>query len=799
MNTHHWHLNEKEYYETDCASLLLFHDLYPIGRQGGLELIMHDSRILTNGDVRILTSTSQWDEMPEIGERQIKENGTVTLENHFIDLEYTIRILPDEERIRFVVDLKEPLPTEYVEKAAFQFAIFPAAYWGKTFHFDSQSGIFPRQANGPVKIDDQGEIELIPLGSGKSFSAAPEDPAHFFIVSRNDGGILSLYDGRMTGQHHWFILRGELKPGTTKGAAEIILWANQIPGWIRKPAILHSQVGYHPTQEKKILIELDQRASKTPEAELLKIDQTGSSEVILTESPQSWGNFLRYHYKLFDVSAIREEGMYQIRFGNQLSSPFPISKAVYKKDVWQPTLETFFPVQMCHMHVRDRYRVWHGVCHLDDAIQAPTNHVHFDGYKQGPQTCTDFKPGEHIPYLNVGGWHDAGDFDLASGSQAATTYNLALAREAFGINSDQTSVDWESRMVYLHKPDGRPDIVEQVRHGVENLLGGYRTSGHSFSGIIAGDLMQYVHQGEGNSMTDNHIYDPSLSELEVEGNRSGKNDDRWAFTNYDSATEYKVATSLAAASRVLRRWFDDLAEECLQTALAIWTIENSKDPTVFISAYAARNAPLQSVLTAVELYIATGEERFLQHIIDHIVLIEEHANELAWAITRVLTEIEDDQFQTRFNQLIQQLRSQVAEQIDNPFGVAFPWQIWGVTWQLQTMGVKLYYLHKTYPALFEAELLYRIVHYVLGTHPGSSTSLVSGVGVRSMTTAFGTNRADFSYIPGGGGSGPNLIRPDFPELKEGYPHIWQQAEYVMGGASTYLFCVLAVDDLLTHD
>jgi hypothetical protein len=65
-----------------------------------------------------------------------------------------------------------------------------------------------------------------------------------------------------------------------------------------------------------------------------------------------------------------------------------------------------------------------------------------------------------------------------------------------------------------------------------------------------------------------------------------------------------------------------------------------------------------------------------------------------------------------------------------------------------------------------------------------------------MTIAYGTNRADWSYIPGGVVSGTNLVRPDFPELKDNFPFLWQQAEYVMGGAATYIFCVLAADALL---
>jgi endoglucanase len=89
------------------------------------------------------------------------------------------------------------------------------------------------------------------------------------------------------------------------------------------------------------------------------------------------------------------------------------------------------------------------------------------------------------------------------------------------------------------------------------------------------------------------------------------------------------------------------------------------------------------------------------------------------------------------------------------------------------------------------------LNFVLGCHPGSNTaSFVSGVGAKSMTTAYGFNRADWSYIPGGIASGTALIRPDFPELLN-WPFLWQQGEYVLGGGTTdYLFLVLAADHVL---
>lgn len=79
-----------------------------------------------------------------------------------------------------------------------------------------------------------------------------------------------------------------------------------------------------------------------------------------------------------------------------------------------------------------------------------------------------------------------------------------------------------------------------------------------------------------------------------------------------------------------------------------------------------------------------------------------------------------------------------------------------------------------------------------------SVSFASGIGAESVTAAYGFNRADASYIPGGVVSGTALIRPDFPELKD-WPYLWQQTEYVLGGGSSrFMFLVLAVQDLMRH-
>jgi len=114
-----------------------------------------------------------------------------------------------------------------------------------------------------------------------------------------------------------------------------------------------------------------------------------------------------------------------------------------------------------------------------------------------------FKAGEHIPGLDRGGWYDAGDFDLRTQTQASTITALVLTREFFGADWDETTVDEKARYVQIRKPDGIPDIVQQVEHGVLALLAQYKVIGHAIPGIIEPTLEEYTHLGDAASQTEN--------------------------------------------------------------------------------------------------------------------------------------------------------------------------------------------------------------------------------------------------------------------------------------------------------
>jgi hypothetical protein len=63
------HLTDRDFLETHGLSVLLFHNSYHhvFGDQkmSGMEIILQDRRIATNGDVRLSATPAQWDPIPD--------------------------------------------------------------------------------------------------------------------------------------------------------------------------------------------------------------------------------------------------------------------------------------------------------------------------------------------------------------------------------------------------------------------------------------------------------------------------------------------------------------------------------------------------------------------------------------------------------------------------------------------------------------------------------------------------------------------------------------------------------------
>jgi endoglucanase len=770
-------INDQGYFEMPGLDIIVFDDYYPSGHQGGITIIQNGERVAANGDIRLVA----W---PEKGPKKVdREAGTIIAQskNPDIPLQYSVTVKAEGRKILVSVDLDQPVPKEWLGKAWFQIELFPAILFGKSWNMDGQSGFFPTDSYSPMIGAD-----LKPYAEGKVLAVAPDTESQRLTIKALKGD-LQLTDGRKDGKAGWFLVRSALPSGQTKDVVSWEIEANPIKDYTYAPVIHISQVGYLPGEPKRAVIETDKRTTSYGTIDIIKINPDGIQTKVFSAMAVEWGKFLRYNYAICDFSSLSEPGIYYIRYGDVKSNLFRISQDIYDRYVWQPTLEYFLPVQMCHMRIEQGSRVWHDWCHLDDAIMAPTDLVHFDGYKQGSQTLTDFKYPQHVPNLDRGGWHDAGDYDLRIESQAVTTLRLAWMYELFNIDLDVTSVDQQNRIVTIHKPDGIPDALQQVEHGVYTILGGYKGLGRLYRGMINPTRKQYSLTGDGSAQTDNLIYTRDLPEGAKTAYQSSVIDDNWVFTEDNARHEFIGVASLAASARVLKSWRPETAAECLDAAEKLFDISSLKEMVN------------ERVVAAAELYLTTGNNKYLDAIISQKDYILSHMSGTAWAVGKVYKNISDQTFRKEIDKAVKDLSAELEkENASTPFGVPYKPNIWGDGWTIQSAGVRHYFLVTGFPGVFKPDRIFSAMQYVLGCHPGINTaSFDSGVGIKSLTAAYGVNRADLSYIPGGVASGTAIIRPDLPELKDNWSFLWQQTEYVMGGGETdFMFLVLATNKLL---
>jgi hypothetical protein len=813
-------LNSSGYFNNQGVDVMAFNDFYPEGHQGGVSVLMNGRRVATNGDIRMEATPGQWQPVPKQLSRKVEGNSIVTTlcfpdsARHMTGFNpmvypdyvfnYTVTTEAQGGSIVVTVDIDKPVPQELLGKVGFNLEFFPGWLFGKPWVMDGQSGIYPQQPNSPLAFTKQnlgfdgkfhdgkkpladpnqlngtGYSPLIaddiisePYAVGKKFTSRPDDPYSKLTIESLTGD-LKLYDGRMNHNNGWFVLRSDIAAGATKGAVEWIITPNIVPGWLYSPVIQTSQVGYHPNQPKEAIIETDSRDQARAEALLIKIGAEGE-RVAKTVSPKEWGKFLRYNYLKVDFSDITEPGLYQVKYGTSTSSVFRIDKDVYDRGVWQPVIEYFLPVQMCHMRVNEKYRVWHDACHMDDAQMAPVGN-HIDGYDQRPG-LSKYQPRTVVPGVNVGGWHDAGDFDLRVESQAGEAYILTMAYEAFRPEIDVTAIDQVKHVTEIHQPDGKNDILQQIENGALTVVNSYITLGRLYRGIICNNLRQYAMLGDAAAMTDGVI---------------GNEDDRWIFTEDNPGRALSTAAELAAVSRVLKGFNDTLSVHCLNIATAIFNQTEANERLMSSKLH-----------TAVELYLTTQQQAYLDYILNNQQIIMQQIGRTGWYTARVAKIIETmkdkraKQFTTAFKAALATQKENLDKQAaETPYGVPYRPSIWGAGWDIQRFGYEYYFLASAYPEIFPKNTIYNALNFILGCHPGSNqASFASGVGAQSATVAYGLNRADWSYIPGGVVSGTALIRPDFPELLT-FPFLWQQVEYVLGGGSShYMFLALAAQQM----
>ena len=482
-----------------------------------------------------------------------------------------------------------------------------------------------------------------------------------------------------------------------------------------------------------------------------------------------------------------------MKYGEETTGTFLIAPDIHETG-WHPTLDIWFPVQMDHMFVNEAYRVWHGAAHLDDALQAPLNHQHFDGYSMGDTTETKYQPGERIPGLNIGGWFDAGDFDIRTGSHSSTVERMVDTWEQFRPMRDETLVDQDQRYVDIHHPDGSPDLLQQIEHGTLALIAQHRAFGRAIPGIIVPHLHQYHHLGDGSTMTDNLPYNPGLSPYESDGLTSGTPDDRWAFTTRMASNSYASIAAIASAGRALKGYNNQLATECIDAAERAW--QDEQQQPVDTSRWGRLFRGGGELRASLQLYITTGKTSYADLFLERLwpALDASVSRNMSYAI-QALPYMDGD-FKAKLIPYVERFKAYNEGLLEeNPYGVSISTGGWAGNSGIVNWAITNYLLHRSFPEIIGPEYTYRGVSYIYGCHPYSNVSFVSGVGVDSKEVAYGNNRADFSFIAGGIVPGVLILKPDIPEHMNEWPFLWGENEYVINICADYIFLVNAVNTL----
>lgn len=864
-------VNDKNYLDTQGFSVFLYdstyHPVFVDQKNTAMEMILHGQRIATNGDVRLMPTPEQWDLVATLKNRHAdKANNTLSANLAFptFGLSYTLEVAAEPGGVKVTINLDHPLPQNLAGRAGFNLEFLPSIYMGKAYLVDgSKAGIFPRTPDDPMikvlplpnepkkayYLEDwdkaKGYTQPLPFAEGKTITLGVDDNLARVSVT-SDTANLMLFDGRDRAQNGWFVLRSLIPSGKTTGAIVWHIRPDVIPNWTRPPMIAHSQVGYAPDFSKVAVLELDPKYNGPKTAKVLRLMEDGSYKQVFEGPITPSTPWLRYVYSKFDFTPVKDPGLYVIQYADQRTAPFPISKDVYA-NIWQDSLDHHLAEQMDHVSVREGYRMWHGASHLDDGRMAPVVGEQFDGWNQATATDGKYKGGDHIPGMNVGGWYDAGDFDLEEPAQLSVIQSLALAYREFNLKYDELTVNEPAREVEMHRPDGVPDTVQQVKHGALYILAQYHNIGHAIRGTHEPDLRQYTQVGDGASKTDGRIYDPKLGPNEVKGDYSGKPDDRWIFTSDNPFFEWNAIAALAAASDVLKDYDPALAKDCLDTAIKAWN-EQKAHPTPFpprpgyeasaasggvlaasqgtvSTAQRGRNArgsataPTASGNTtaqasspatparpgfgvgmdwpaALELTIAThGAEPYksrLQELFPQMITPQQMGIR-GWTAVRALPYLAAGA-KEEMHEAVKTYMAGLDNQLDaTPFGVPPSLGTWGGSGAVVDMAIRMYFLHKTFPDLVGPEYTLRAVNYILGTHPVSSTSYVAGVGTVSKTKTYSNNRADNSYIPGAVIPGYIIIKPDFPECIDDFGFLWFEDEAVVAGSANWVIAGNAAD------
>jgi len=832
-NAQNLNLNDLEYFETRGVNVLVYSNQFNGGfndeKNSGIEIIHHGVRTVQGGAIRLNNTPEQWDLVPTTTDRKVnRSTGSIDVCLRYEDYDFDSRVsvVARGKGVEISVYLDKPVPQALEGSAGFNIEFLPSQYWGKTFIMDGRPNLFPRYAvsntvvrpnsekvkqfKGYRTYDDRGTgkfVDPLPIETGHSILIAPDAPERMVRVT-SENAELNLYDGRMLAQNGWFVLRSLLPSGRT---GKVLTWyvePNSVKDWVREPNIGFSQVGYIPSQPKVAVVELDKNDVILGEAEIWKIDEDGSETVAYKGKTSLWGPYFKYNYVKFDFSDVRETGIYYIKYGDFRTNHFLISDRVYDR-ITDATSDVWIPIHLNHVTVNEGYRIWHGEPFKEGYLQAPPSTDHFDLHWQGPTTDTKYKGLELIPGLNVGGFFDAGDFDIETASNISVVQNLVSLWELFHPMRDETFVSEEQRYVDLHRPDGIPDVLQYIRHGMLNLLAQAENIGHMSQCLSNAVLDNYHHLGDAAAITDGLHYDPSLPPYtkSADGLSSGTRDDMWAFTSRNPVMDMRAANVFAAAARALKGFDDDLAGRALkeskrlsEEAAKLMNKIPKREGSGEDAEFGNRAGFGVDVRTDLQLYVSTGDRKYLHKFESGVWKALDKFPDFVMNTALEAIPYMDASYKEKLRPYVVAYKEKMdSYESQNPYGIPQGLGNWAGSGMTVQFGTTACFAHKYFPDIIGQEYAFKVAGWLFGCHQYHNYSLVAAVGaVRPKAVFYGNNRADFSFIPGNVAPGLLFRQPDHFENYDDWPFLWGQNEGTIAGNTGYLIFGLAFKDMVSE-
>jgi endoglucanase len=566
-----------------------------------------------------------------------------------------------------------------------------------------------------------------------------------------------------------------------------------------------NQLGFAPADEKWVIVEDSKNTGIETVARLQRKFKKGWGTVrqLEVEAEESrWGSrFLRFNF-----SSYTREGTYRIAFDGTISITFKIGKDVYK-DLQADTLEQYLPIQMSHISVSFG-KLGHDRCFMDDGIHIGPGVQGPDNFESFKQMEPDSKPGTHM-FLNVGGWHDAGDYDINVANNSFAVLMLSWSYERFGDKRDVYGIRWQSRQLNTKKGNKIPDVVEQIAWGAEWLLSMQAENGRVYDAVVARTSALAFADKAPEKLTDNKFYEGSIQPGSV-SNTSAVRDDRDVYTNTTTPNLLKFIAATAAASRAVKGDDYELSNRLIKASEKAWSYFRSNSQIWTGPNDQYRYGKEQMMLSAAaELYRTTGKIEYLNYIRSNQGWIDEMSVEWPgyinsygnWFALPFLAKIDsgDNNLRDRVRRAVQRWVDYNSKvEAGNIFGVNIDnlsrW--WGCNADFLGFAATYSILCEEFPTTVPARRGKRYLHWVLGLHPGPNYSFVTGVGANSPKFPHSQLLIDlYGKTPGGiaGGVVPGLQltadnkRLNYSDDRE----IYEQNEYTLDSAASFLYAAQA--------